>query len=227
MSQGVIIDHRLIAKLIDNYNRLEEDRMTSTTTKVSTGQPSIVRLFHWINIVSLFGAISSGLQIYNANPVFGGREGIHIPWLLTLGGWLAGGRNWHFALMWIYGLNLLAYGIYIFWTKRWRDRFVGKQDLKALQASSSSKRKAYAWHRIVYTSIIPILLLAIASGLSMYQPVQLYWLSSRFGDWQTLRTVHFMTVPLVLLYTLIHSSLALGIGNGKIATSFLTLNNRK
>ncbi len=197
--------------------------MTHQTGKSIGGQPKIVRLFHWINIISLFGMIASGLQIYNANPVFGGRDGLHIPWLITLGGWLAGGRNWHFALMWIYGLNLLAYGIYIFWTKRWRDRFGSTQDVKALQASSNPKRRTYAWHRIVYTSIIPILILAIATGLSMYQPVQFYWLANLFGDWQTLRTAHFMTVPLVLLFTLVHSSLALGIGEGKIATRFLKL----
>jgi thiosulfate reductase cytochrome b subunit len=197
--------------------------MAPQTGKSIGGQPTIVRLFHWTNIISLFGMIASGLQIYNANPVFGGRDGIHVPWLITLGGWLAGGRNWHFALMWIYGLNLLAYGIYIFWTKRWRDRFTSTQDVKALQASSNPKRRIYAWHRIVYTSIIPILILAIATGLSMYQPVQFYWLASLFGDWQTLRTAHFMTVPLVLLFTLVHSSLALGIGEGKIATRFLKL----
>jgi thiosulfate reductase cytochrome b subunit len=197
--------------------------MTSQTEKSIGGQPKIVQLFHWINIISLFGMIASGLQIYNANPVFGGRDGIHIPWLITLGGWLAGGRNWHFALMWIYGLNLLAYGVYIFWTKRWRDRFGNTQDVKALQSSSNPKRRNYAWHRIVYTSIIPILILAIATGLSMYQPVQFYWLANLFGDWQTLRTAHFMTVPLVLLFTLVHSSLALGIGEGKIATRFLKL----
>ena len=125
--------------------------------------------------------------------------------------------------MWVYGLNLLGYGIYVFWTKRWRDRFVSDKDIKALQASSNPKRRQYAWHRIVYTSIIPILILAIATGLSMYQPVQFYWLASLFGDWQSLRTIHFMTVPLVLLYTLIHSTLALGIGDGKIATAFLKL----
>jgi thiosulfate reductase cytochrome b subunit len=197
--------------------------MQSGIGKSPAGQPIVVRVIHWLNIISLFGMITSGLQIYNANPVFGGREGLHIPWLLTLGGWLAGGRNWHFALMWVYGLNLLAYGVYILWTRRWRDRFVGSKDLKALQASQNPKRRQYAWHRVVYTSIIPILLLAIASGFSMYQPVQFYWLSALFGDWQTLRTVHFMTVPLVLLFTLLHSSLALGLGEGKIATAFLTV----
>jgi thiosulfate reductase cytochrome b subunit len=196
---------------------------STETGRIPTRQPLIVRVFHWLNIISLFGMIGSGLQIYNANPVFGGRAGIQIPWLFTMGGWLAGGRNWHFAFMWVYGSNLLAYGIYIFWTKRWRDRFVGTKDVRALQASRNPKRRHYAWHRIVYTSIIPILLLAIASGLSMYQPVQFYWLSSRFGDWQTLRTVHFMTVPLVLLFTLVHSSLALEIGEGRIVKAFLDL----
>lgn len=38
-------------------------------------------------------------QIYNANSVLGGREGWHFPDFLLLGGWLAGGRNWHFAAM--------------------------------------------------------------------------------------------------------------------------------
>jgi thiosulfate reductase cytochrome b subunit len=199
--------------------------MVTIVKKSPLGQPAIVKIFHWVNIISLFGMITSGLQIYNANPVFGGREGLHIPWLITLGGWLAGGRNWHFAMMWVYGLNLLAYGIYILWTRRWKDRFVATQDLKALQASSNPKRRNYAWHRIVYTSIIPILLLAIASGLSMYQPVQFYWLASLFGDWQALRTAHFMTVPLVLAFTFVHSSLALGVGDGKIATAFLRLKN--
>jgi thiosulfate reductase cytochrome b subunit len=194
-----------------------------TIVKKSIGQPTIVKLIHWTNIISLFGMISSGLQIYNANPVFGGRSGIHVPWFLTLGGWLAGGRNWHFAFMWVYGLNLLVYGIYILVTQRWRKRFVGIQDLKAIQSSNNLKRRQYVWHRVIYTSIIPILLLAIASGLAMYQPAQFYWLADIFGDWQSLRTVHFMTVPLVLIFTLLHSSFALKIGDGKVADLFLNL----
>lgn len=197
--------------------------MQSIANKITRSQPQIVKIFHWVNIISLFGMMASGLQIYNANPVFGGREGLHIPWLVTLGGWLAGGRNWHFAMMWVYGLNLLGYGIYIFWTRRWRDRFIHLQDVKALGNSSNNKRRNYAWHRIVYTSIIPILLLAIATGLAMYQPVQFYWLASLFGDWQSLRTWHFTTVPLVLLFTLLHSTLALNIGEGRIAASFLDI----
>jgi thiosulfate reductase cytochrome b subunit len=56
------------------------------------------------------------------------------------------------------------------------------------------------------------LVLAITSGLSMYKPAQFAWLASLFGSWQTLRTVHFITVPTVLLFTFIHSFLALKVG---------------
>jgi thiosulfate reductase cytochrome b subunit len=182
-------------------------------------QAILAKTFHWVNIIALIFMITSGLQIYNANPVFGGRAGWHFPDAVVLGGWLAGGRNWHFATMWVYSLNLLWYGIYVFVTRRWQHRFASSSDLKAVKASQNAKRKNYAWHRLVYTAIVPILLLAIASGLAMYKPAQLYWLSGLFGNWQTLRTVHFMTVPTVVVFTLIHSFLALRVGTIRLVKS--------
>ena len=53
--------------------------MRSVTEKLPAGQPFVVRVIHWLNLISLFGMITSGLQIYNANPVFGGREGRVMP----------------------------------------------------------------------------------------------------------------------------------------------------
>lgn len=162
--------------------------------------------------------IASGLQIYNANPVFGGRAGWHMPDWFLLGGWLAGGRNWHFAVMWFYAINLLWYGLYVLITRRWKHRFASSNDLKALK-SQNPKRKTYTWHRLVYTSIIPILILAVLSGLAMYKPGQFHGLAALFGDWQTLRTVHFMTVPLVLLFMLAHSILSLKVGRLRLVKS--------
>jgi thiosulfate reductase cytochrome b subunit len=182
-------------------------------------QTILAKSFHWVNITSLLLMMSSGLQIYNANPVFGGRGGWHFSNLLLLGGWLGGGRDWHFAVMWIYSLNLLAYGLYVFISRRWQRRFAGSSDIKAIRVSENVKRKNYAWHRLVYTLIIPILILAIASGLAMYKPVQLHWLASLFGDWQTLRTVHFITVPTVLLFTFVHSLFALKVGGTRLIKS--------
>jgi thiosulfate reductase cytochrome b subunit len=163
--------------------------------------------------------IGSGLQIYNANPVFGGRGGWRFPDLLLLGGWLAGGRHWHFAAMWLFALNLLGYGIYIFITRRWQRRFVTSKDLKALQKSQNQKRRTYAWHRLVFTGILPVLLLAILSGLGMYKPVQFHWVVSLFGSWQALRVVHFITVPTVVAFTLIHSLLGFEVGGFRLTRS--------
>ncbi len=182
-------------------------------------QQLVIKLFHGIIIISLILMISSGLQIYNATPVFGGKAGWQFPDFLTLGGWLAGGRDWHFLVMWVFSFNLLIYGIYIFLTRRWQRRFVAGNDWQALKTGQNPKRKAYAWHRLIYTGIIPILLLAIASGLAMYKPVQLAWLASLFGNWQTLRTVHFMTVPISLLFMMVHVLMGLRVGGIRIVRS--------
>jgi len=79
----------------------------------------IVRVTHWCAAVLIFGMIASGLQIYRAYPRFGERGGPYLPqpfqdrafpeWA-RLGGWLAGGLNWHFFLMWPL---MLAGGVYI------------------------------------------------------------------------------------------------------------------
>lgn len=185
-------------------------------------QDLLAKTFHWINLVSLVLMASSGLQIYNANPVFGGRSGQDIPNFFILGGGLAGGRSWHFAVMWVYCINLIVYGLYIFITKRWKNRFAASNDLKALQASANVKRKIFAGHKIVYTIIIPILILAIVSGLAMYKPAQLHGLVVLFGGWQTLRTVHFMTIPIVLAFTFVHSFLALKFGGLRLVKSMFT-----
>lgn len=191
---------------------------SSSKTPRTPKQAFLAKTFHWINIISLIVMITSGLQIYNANPVFGGRGGWEFPDFFLLGGWLAGGRHWHFAAMWFYGLNLLWYGIYILVTNRWQRRFVGANDLKALQIQNP-KRKNYAWHRLIYTAIIPILLLAILSGLAMYKPAQFYWLSGLFGNWQTLRVVHWFTVPAIVVFTMVHSLLALKVGSFRLIKS--------
>jgi len=177
------------------------------------------KIFHFCNIISLFIMLTSGLQIYNANPVFGGRAGLHIPPLFTLGGWLAGGRHWHFAAMWLFSLNLLWYGIYVLITRRWRHRFVNTNDIKALQKTQNSKRLSYAWHRIVYTAIIPILLLALLTGIGMYKPAQFPWIVDMFGSWEALRIVHFSSVPSVILFVLIHWQLGRKAGGEQLTES--------
>ncbi len=182
-------------------------------------QALLAKTFHWINLISLLLMMTSGLQIYNANPVFGGRGGLQVPPIFLLGGWLAGGRHWHFAAMWLFALNLFWYGIYIIITQRWKHRFVNSKDLKALKLSHNPQRKNYAWHRLAYTAIVPILLLAIFSGMGMYKPAQFYWIVDFFGSWQALRIVHFASVPIVIIFAIIHSLLGLKVGGSRLVES--------
>ena len=181
-------------------------------------QAIFIKTFHSFNLIALILMTSSGMQIYNANPVFGGREGWRFPKLLLLGGWLGGGRNWHFAAMWLFSMSLLIYGIYIFLTKRWKHRFASDKDIQALQAKNP-KRKNYAWHRLAYTAIIPVLIIAIFSGLCMYKPAQFAWVSGLFGSWQNLRVAHFLTIPLVLIFAIAHIFLSFRVGGLKMIRS--------
>ncbi len=181
-------------------------------------QAIFIKAFHSINLIALIFMTASGLQIYNANPVFGGRAGWHFPKEILLGGWLGAGRNWHFASMWVFSMSLLIYGFYIFITRRWKHRFASDKDIQALQAKNP-KRKNYAWHRLAYTAIIPILLLAILSGLCMYKPVQFAWISGLFGSWQNLRIAHFLTIPIVLIFAIAHIFLSFRVGGLKMIRS--------
>src|SRR5918996_1623661 len=79
----------------------------------------VVRLTHWLTAILLVGMIGSGLQIYAAFPHFGPRgapypvpnpwAGESFPEWARLGGWLAGGLNWHFALAWPFILTGIVY----------------------------------------------------------------------------------------------------------------------
>jgi thiosulfate reductase cytochrome b subunit len=53
----------------------------------------------------------------------------------------------------------------------------------------------------------------------MYKPAQLHWLAGLFGSWQTLRIIHFITVPTVILFTVAHSLLALKVGSIRLIKS--------
>ena len=206
----------LAQKLIYHDSRI----YTLQPMKVIPPQTIAARCLHGINAVSVILLILSGLQIYNANPVFGGRAGWHFPPILLLGGWLAGGRDWHFAAMNLFAINLLLYGLYIAITRRWNKRFLQVSDLKAIAQSSNPKRTAYSWHRGVYTLLIPMLLLSILSGLGMYKPVQFDWVLQLVGqDWQTLRLVHFCGVPVLTSLILLHVHWVWRIGQRKLLAS--------
>jgi thiosulfate reductase cytochrome b subunit len=76
--------------------------MSSAQTLV---HPAWLRAMHWANALAVVVLIMSGWRIYNATAF----NGFAIPKVITLGGWLGGALQWHFAAMWILALNGALY----------------------------------------------------------------------------------------------------------------------
>ena len=58
--------------------------------------PLWMRITHWLNALAVLMLVTSGWRIYNAAPFFP----FTFPSGATLGGWLGGALQWHFAAMW-------------------------------------------------------------------------------------------------------------------------------
>nr|MBA3585695.1 cytochrome b/b6 domain-containing protein [Gemmatimonadota bacterium] len=102
---------------------------TNKVPSIKFLQPLAIRLTHWLNAVLLLGMIASGIQIFGAYPAFAERgamfccypfDGFRFPEAVRLGGWLAGGLQWHFFLMWFFVLNAFLYVVYLFASGEWR-----------------------------------------------------------------------------------------------------------
>ena len=96
-----------------------ENAKTGEVTEAVYEHPFIVRLCHWVNAVSLFVMVGSGLQIFRAFPSFGAKipqkDLINWPKAFAIGGWLGGALQWHLTFMWIYmatGLLYIGYQIF-------------------------------------------------------------------------------------------------------------------
>jgi Ni/Fe-hydrogenase b-type cytochrome subunit len=183
----------------------------------------VVRITHWINAVALIVMIGSGLQIFNAYPAFAriGETfccypfaGQRIPAAFTFGAWLAGARNWHFAMMWVLVINGLVYLGFIYLHGEWRDlvprrgviRDAGQMIRFYLARRKDHPRqgKHNALQRLAYFSMPVIAAVAVVSGIAIWKPVQLSWLTAMFGGYVWARYWHFVAMIAIVALTVIH-----------------------
>ncbi len=183
----------------------------------------IVRLTHWASVLLLAGLIASGLQIYEAYARFGNRDGpflpspfddAHFPRWSRLGGWLAGALNWHFALMWPFVTVGLLYLGYLVQSGEWRALLLRPRDLPGaiamakyylrLRKEHPPQGKHNPLQKLAYTSIYLLGVLAVLTGLSIYKPTQLSWLTALFGGFQAARYWHFWVVWIFVAFTITH-----------------------
>src|SRR3954447_8661704 len=177
-------------------------------------QPAWVRVVHWINALAMVLMIMSGWQIYNASPLFAFRFSGSI----TLGGWLGGALLWHFAAMWLLMVNGLVYVVLGFATGRFRNKLLPitsagvLADTRAALTGKLSHADLTTYNyvqKLLYAGIIVVGAVVVLSGLSIWKPVQLQYLTALFGGYDIARYVHFVCMALIVAFLIVHIALAL------------------
>jgi thiosulfate reductase cytochrome b subunit len=64
--------------------------------------------------------------------------------------------------------------------------------------------KYNAAQQISYSAIVVMGLFSVLTGLSIYKPVQMGWLTAVFGGYQTARLIHFALTIGYVLFFLVH-----------------------
>src|ERR1700704_5330524 len=189
-----------------------DERTLLTTARVI--QPAWVRIAHWINAVAMILMIMSGWQIYNASPLFDFKFSSNIP----LGGWLGGALLWHFAAMWLWMVNGLVYLALGLATGRFRKKLLPITpegviaDTKAALTGKLSHADLSTYNyvqKLLYSGIIAVGVLIVLSGLSIWKPVQLQYLTALFGGYEIARYVHFICMAAIVAFLIVHVALAL------------------
>ncbi len=163
---------------------------------------------HWIGVYAISCMILSGWQIYNASPSL---PFVFPPWM-TLGGWLAGGIAWHISAMWLLfidGIAYLAYGVASGHFRRDlpppTPRGVAVDLAKALRFRLPHRLGRYnAVQRLLYGGVILIMIMAVLTGLSIWKPVQLGWLTGIFGGYPIARNIHLAMMGLIVSFVIVH-----------------------
>ena len=183
----------------------------------------IVRVTHWVNAIAVVVMVGSGLRIFNAYPAFAPRGGSFccyplagqpIPDWLTFGRWLGGARHWHFAMMWVLVINGLLYLSYIYLHGEWRELTPRRGDARNavemikfylfVRRDHPEQGKHNALQRATYFAFPLIGAALVVTGLAIWKPVQLSWLTNAVGGYVWARYWHFVATWLLVLLSVIH-----------------------
>jgi thiosulfate reductase cytochrome b subunit len=170
--------------------------------------PLMVRIGHWVNVIALPIMIFSGWRIYDASPLFH----FTFPRGITLGGWLGGALQWHFAAMWLLVINGLLYLLYGIFSGHYRRSFfplrLGAilQELANLMHGRVSHLLGHynAIQKLAYLVVILLGLTLVLSGLAVWKPVQFQGLAALMGGYEGARIVHFLAMSGVVGFVVVH-----------------------
>jgi len=205
---------------------------TTATIRLERKHPLAIRWMHWVNFPVLFTMIWSGILIYwndsdNAyrHPHAIYRIGIGKLTLLRLfPEWIyrkmnvpyhvTEGLGYHFFFMWIFALNGIAYVLFLALSGEWRFLVPERRTLRDaiqvtlvdlhLRKGLPEQTKYNGAQRIAYTSVILMGAGMLVTGLAIYKPTQLHWLTSLLGGYEMARWLHFWITMSFLAFFMVH-----------------------
>ncbi|MEM5287044.1 cytochrome b/b6 domain-containing protein [Paraburkholderia sabiae] len=172
--------------------------------------PLWLRITHWLNALAALVMMFSGWRIYDASPVF---KDIVIPPSITLGGWLGGALQWHFAAMWLLVFNGIVYLALNIASGRFFAKFFPVSPRAVLHdfiAAASGKlshadlRQYNAVQKLAYLVVIVDLIVLVLSGLAIWKSVQFPLLRELMGGYDNARIVHFCAMAVMAAFVVVH-----------------------
>lgn len=198
---------------------MSDGRINALMQTIKLKHLAAIRWFHWINFPILFLMIWSGLLIYWANDVY--QLGpIHffpdfVYRMLKLDHRLADGMALHFLFMWIFVLNGIAYVTYTLVSGEWR--FLVPRSWSAfrdawhvmlhdagIRKQLPAQEKYNAAQQITYTAIVAMGAGSFVTGLAIYKPVQLWWITALCGGYEFARLIHFTLTMGYIAFFVVH-----------------------
>ena len=200
-----------------------ENMEASVTKHLEKKHALAIRWMHWINFPLLTMMIWSGILIYWANSVYAVRlfgyelfkffpEWFYV--FLNIPFRLAEGMQLHFFFMWLFTINGFAYIIYTFASGEWRSLLPLPSSLKraplvAMHDAHIVKQKPPQGkyndaQRIAYTGVILMGAGSVVTGLAIYKPTQLAWLTTLLGGYEWARWEHFWLMILFVGFFGVH-----------------------
>ena len=185
--------------------------------------PLPVRIMHWVNAIAIFIMIGSGWKIYNDDILF---SFLRFPDAIVIGKWAQYGLQWHFFGMWIFVLNGLAYLCYGIATGRFRRKlfpisvrevFTTIGEALRFRLRHDDLTRYNAVQKVLYLGVMMVGILIVISGLALWKPVQFSELADLFGSFQNIRLVHFLCMAAIVMFIVVHVTLALLVPQSLIA----------
>jgi thiosulfate reductase cytochrome b subunit len=198
---------------------LEPNEPAPATIRLERKHPLAIRWMHWVNFPVLFTMIWSGLLIYwndsdNAyqHPHAVYRVGVgpltlvrlFPPWFwkaINAPYRVTEGLGYHFFFMWLFAINGILYVTYLLVSGEWRLLVPERRSVRDaiqvtlvdlhLRKGLPPQKKYNGAQRIAYSAVILMGLGSLVTGLSIYKPTQVHWITTLLGGYEMARWEHF------------------------------------